>query len=250
MTPERFQRINDVLNKRQPDLTVVTDEVHKVRNISAIVRTCDAVGIDQIHCVTPKAGFQTYSGTSASADKWVGVNAHTRVAEPLALLKQQGFQVVAAHLDSKAVDYRLPDYTKPTALLLGAEIDGVSEIAQGFVDHTVVVPMMGMVESFNVSVAGAIILMEAQRQRQAAGLYDNRRIDDETFRLRFFRWAHPVITRFCDDFDFPYPAVREDGEIINLSAWYAQARKQAAEIKIARKARRREIADRVASEES
>lgn len=82
MTPERFKRITAVLNRRQPDLTVVTDQVHKGRNLSAIIRTCDAVGVDSIHAVMPSEGYQVFNGTSASADKWVAVNHYSDIREP------------------------------------------------------------------------------------------------------------------------------------------------------------------------
>ncbi|SMF38965.1 tRNA (guanosine-2'-O-)-methyltransferase [Alteromonadaceae bacterium Bs31] len=224
MTPERYQKITQVLAMRQPDLTVVTDEVHKGRNISAIVRTCDAVGVDQVHCVTPIDGFQTYGGTSASAEKWVNLVHYPRVEEPLVKLKAQGFQLIAANLSAKAIDYRNVDYTRPTALVLGAEIKGVSAEACLHVDAEVVVPMVGMVESFNVSVACALILMEAQGQRERAGMYQQCRLSEAVYKKRFMHWAHPIIAEYCDKHGLEYPEVREDGEIIELSSWYKNSR--------------------------
>lgn len=221
MTPERFLRITQVLNQRQPDLTVITDEVHKGRNLSAIIRTCDAVGVDTIHCVMPENGYQTYSGTSASAEKWVAAKHYSSINEPLMQLKDNGYQMVAANIGARTVDYRDVDYTKPTALVLGAEIKGVSDFAAESVDYNVTVPMVGMVESFNVSVACAIILMQAQTQRQNAGLYTERRLADDIFQARFFQWAHPVLAEWCDTNGVAYPPVRDsDGEVENLSAWY------------------------------
>lgn len=223
MTPERFKRITSVLDKRQPDLTVIADEVHKQRNLAAIVRNCDAVGIDEIHSVVPAAGFQTYMGTSASAEKWVQIHYHSRVEDPITSLKQRGFQIIAANLSANAVDYRTVDYTRPTALLLGAEVKGVSPTSAGMSDIEVVLPMFGMVESYNVSVACALILAVAQSQRQQAGFYDRVRLPDAHYRKRFFHWAHPVLAEFCDRKGIPYPAVRQDGEVENLSQWYLSA---------------------------
>ncbi|MFL0799379.1 MAG: tRNA (guanosine(18)-2'-O)-methyltransferase TrmH [Agarilytica sp.] len=225
MTPERFNRISTVLRKRQPDLTVITDEVHKPRNLAAIVRNCDAVGIDEVHAVVPATGFQIYSGTSASAEKWVDVNYYEDVNAPIRNLKAKGFQLVTANLSADALDYRSIDYTQPTALLMGAEVKGVSADAAKAADHQVVLPMLGMVESYNVSVASALILAEAQTQREKAGLYERNRLPKARYDLLFFRWAHPVLAKFCDDNDIPYPPVREDGEVINLSKWYAAASK-------------------------
>lgn len=224
MTPERFTRITHVLDKRQPDLTVITDEVHKSRNLAAIVRNCDAVGIDNIHCVVPKAGYQIFMGTSASAEKWVELHHYPDVLTPIKSLKNQGFQIVSAHLSNRAVDYREIDYTKPTALLMGAEVKGVSDVAAAESDYEVVLPMLGMVESYNVSVACALILAEAQHQREKAGLYDARRLPEELYKKRFFNWAHPKLAQYCDENALEYPECREDGEVKDLSEWYAQVR--------------------------
>jgi len=88
-----------------------------------------------------------------------------------------------------------------------------------------VIPMMGMVESFNVSVAAAIILAEAQRQRQNSGYYDAVRLSNDDYKSTFFRWAHPEIAKYCHQKNLPYPDVDEkDGEIVNPSAWYENVR--------------------------
>ncbi|VUD47279.1 tRNA (guanosine(18)-2'-O)-methyltransferase [Thalassocella blandensis] len=220
MTPERYNRITQVLKKRQPDLTVITDEVHKQRNLAAIIRNCDAVGIDQVHCAMPEMGYQIYSGTSASAQKWVDVLHYSEVQEPINLLKARGFQILAANLTEDAVDYRKVDYTVPTALVMGAEVKGVSGQSQAAADYNIVLPMYGMVESYNVSVACALILAEAQRQRDAAGLYDTVRLSQDEYDKRFFRWAHPTLASYCDERNIPYPPVRDDGEVEALSQWY------------------------------
>ncbi len=223
MTPERFARIRSVLNQRQPDLTVVTDEVHKGRNLAAIVRSCDAIGIGKIHCVMPQEGYQTYSGTAASADKWVDVVHHSTISQPLEDLKTAGYQIVAANKSAQARHFRDIDYLKPTALVLGAEVKGVSDHATRVVDHEVYVPMVGMVESFNVSVACATILMEVQRQRELAGYYESVRLAPDEWQSLFFRWAHPAIAEYCHKYALAYPPVNpDDGEIINAAEWYRQ----------------------------
>lgn len=220
MTPERYNRITQVLNRRQPDLTVITDEVHKPPNIAAIVRSCDAVGIDQIHCVMPRKGYQIYGKAFMSADKWVEMLHHESVEQPISELQSNGYQIVAADLTPNTVDYREIDYTRPTAILMGAEVDGVSTTASQSVDYHIRLPMVGMVESYNVSVASSLILNEAQRQREAAGLYETCRLSDEIYKARFFNWAHPVLAEFCDEKSIPYPEVREDGEVLDLPKWY------------------------------
>ncbi len=220
MTPERYNRITQVLNLRQPDLTVITDEVHKPPNIAAIVRSCDAVGVDHIHCVVPQKGYQVYGKAFMSADKWVEMIHHETVDKPITELQQQGYQVIAADFTPHTLDYREIDYTKPTAILMGAEINGVSPAASQAVNYHVKLPMVGMVESYNVSVACALLLNEAQRQREAASMYDKCRLSEEVYKARFFNWAHPVLAEFCDEKGIEYPEVREDGEVVNLTEWY------------------------------
>ncbi len=213
MTPERFNKILRVLNSRQPDLTVITDEVHKGQNLSAIIRTCDAVGIHRVHAVYREGTFRAHTGTAMGSHKWVETLVHRDIVTPLRSLREQGFQVLAAHFDARATDYREVDYTRPTALLLGAEKWGVSHRALEQVDGSVIVPMMGMAESFNVSVAGAIILAEARRQREAAGLYSQRRLPEEAYRKLLFEWCQPVIARYCRLNQLPYPELDDTGHL-------------------------------------
>jgi tRNA (guanosine-2'-O-)-methyltransferase len=153
MTPERFKKSVTVLNQRQPDLTVVTDEVHKSQNISAIIRTCDAVGIMELHSVYDADTFKAHTGTTLGTHKWVKTNVYPTINTPLVNLKNDIYQIVAADISSLTVDYRDIDYTRPTALLLGAEKFGLSKAARKHVDQFISIPMQGMVESFNVSVA-------------------------------------------------------------------------------------------------
>lgn len=224
MTPERLEKIRTVLARRQPDLTVVADEVHKGRNIAAIMRTCDAVGVDTVHLVHPKDGYRPYRGTALGTQKWVHTQLHETLQIPLEMLKRQGFQIVATSVAPGSRCYTELDYTRPTALLLGSEREGVSGYGQQQADSLITIPMVGMVESYNVSVATAIILMEAQRQRAAAGLYHTRRLPEAIYEARFFQWAHPEVARFCDERYLAYPEVGYDGEIEDPSGWYARVR--------------------------
>ncbi|MDX1736278.1 MAG: tRNA (guanosine(18)-2'-O)-methyltransferase TrmH [Halioglobus sp.] len=224
MTPERIRRLRQVLDRRQPDLTVVTDFVHKQRNLSALLRVCDAAGILRVHAVLGDEDYRAFRGTAMGSQQWVEVERHGTTADALQPLRAASWQLLAAHLSDDAVDFRAVDYTRPTALVLGAERRGVSEASRGLVDTCVHVPMMGMVGSLNVSVAAGIILAEAQRQRQLAGLYDERRIDERTHRCLFFEWGHPAVRDFCRERGLEYPPLNEEGEIDAPSAWYAGVR--------------------------
>lgn len=214
MRPERFRRLRDVLSRRQPDLTVLMEKVNKPHNFSAILRNCDAVGVLETHVVPPAHGLDLHDATSGGTRKWIRVHTYPDVQSAAAHLEGRGFQILAAHPSPDARDFREVDFTRPTALLMGAELHGVSPAGLALADEHVVIPMLGMVHSLNVSVATALLLYEAQRQRSAAGMYDGRRLDPETFARVLFQWAHPLLAARFDAEARPYPTLDEDGRIL------------------------------------
>jgi tRNA (guanosine-2'-O-)-methyltransferase len=214
MRSERFHRLRAVLARRQPDLTVLMDGVHKSHNFSAILRNCDAVGVLEAHVVVPEGGLDLHHGTSAGTKKWVHVTYHRRVSVALARLKEEGFAVVAAHPAADAVDFRDLDYTRPTAIMVGAELHGVSPEGLELADEHVSIPMRGMAHSLNVSVATSLLLFEAARQRSEAGMYDESRLSPEAFEERLFEWAYPTLARARKRDGRPYPELGPDGEIL------------------------------------
>jgi tRNA (guanosine-2'-O-)-methyltransferase len=214
MTPERFRRLRAVLSERQPDLTVLMDRVNKLHNFSAILRTCDAVGVYQAHAVLPDSDPALHHGVSAGAARWVPVTPHSDTGAAVRHLKQAGFHVLAAHLSDRAVDYREVDYTLPTALMMGAELYGVSDEGLEAADQHVVIPMRGLVQSLNVSVATALLLFEAHRQRSDAGMYQRPRLPAEEFHRRLFEWAFPREAAVFRRTDQPYPDLDADGNWI------------------------------------
>jgi tRNA (guanosine-2'-O-)-methyltransferase len=214
MNSPRRQKIDRVLADRQSDLTVLAESLHKPRNFSAIVRSCDAVGIDTLHAVPGEDGLSIHWNTSQGAEKWVRVRAHEDLGSACAWLRKRGFQLVAAHLSEEAVDYREIDYRGPTALLVGTELFGVSPAALRWADQQVMIPMRGMTQSLNVSVACAIVLYEAMRQREAAGLYGVGRLDPELRQRLRFEWMHPAVATFCRERGLDYPELDEAGDIV------------------------------------
>ncbi len=213
MTTERVARLDAVLAKRQPDLTVYAENLHKPRNFSAMVRSCDAVGINEMHVLAEEDDLRKHWKTSQGAEKWMRIRTHDTSEKTCSYLKEKGFRLVAAHLSETAVDFRDIDYTRPTALVLGTELFGVSKSTLSHVDQQISIPMMGVTQSLNVSVACAIVLYEAQRQRQAAGMYDNCRLDDVTLARQRFEWLHPVLTDYCQRHGLDYPALDESGDL-------------------------------------
>lgn len=229
MTPERHKKLQAVLARRQPDLTVLMESVHKPHNLSAIVRTCDAVGVLGIHAVPSRDGLDLSRASAGGALKWVDVIRHVDIGAAASTLKANGFRIVGAHLDEDAVDYRTEDFTGPTAFLMGTELDGLSPDALECVDRMVTVPMMGMVPSLNVSVATALLLYEAYRQRDRRGFYDRPRLSVSTRARLLFEWGYPRLSRKLRSQGRPYPELDDDGRVVGDAGMGDDARAAARE---------------------
>ncbi len=221
MNPRRFRRIRSVLERRQPDLTVLLENVHKPHNFSAVVRTADAVGIWEAHAVVLDGGLPMHHLAAGGSKRWVNVRAHADLGQALTALGEADFQLLAAHPSDDAVDFREVDFTRPTAVLFGQEKDGLTEQALAAAHRKIQIPMEGMVASLNVSVAAALILFEAQRQRRLAGLYRASRLDAELFERTLFEWSYPEVAEQCRQRGAEYPELGDQGEIVGDLAWIA-----------------------------
>ncbi|WP_025820966.1 tRNA (guanosine(18)-2'-O)-methyltransferase TrmH [Shewanella marina] len=232
MSPERFQRINEMLDKRQIDLTVCLDGIHKNNNLSAVVRTADAVGIADVHAIMPPGEMRVTNNTSSGSQQWVACHRHNDFIQALPTFKAQDMQIIVTNFSDKAVDFRSIDYTKPTVVVMGNERDGVSQEAIAHADQQVIIPMMGMVQSLNVSVATALILYEAQRQRQQAGMYQQRQVDDGYCQKLLFEQGYPIFAKACRRKQLAYPNIDQQGQIQAPDAWW-QAMRAISEIETA-----------------
>jgi tRNA (guanosine-2'-O-)-methyltransferase len=179
MTPERFERLTSVLNKRQPDLTVVLENVFDPHNISAVMRTCDAVGIQDIYILNNKIPAHKKWGakSSSSAAKWLTIHQFTDADECFTELRKKYKKIYATHLSSDAVSLHELNLTEPVALLFGNEHSGVSEEIVAMADGNFIIPQVGIIKSLNISVACAVTLYEAFRQKTNAGHYDTARLE-------------------------------------------------------------------------
>lgn len=218
MSANRLARCRATLDRRQPDLKVVLDGVHKPHNVGAILRTCDAVGVFEAHAVVPEGNLSIHRHCSAGAGQWIKTTLHDDVTEAVQGLQAEGVRVYAAHLSDQAVDFRSVDYTQPSAILMGAELWGVSAAGAAAADGHIIIPMAGLVESLNVSVAAAVILFEAQRQRQAAGLYDQPRLPPDLYQRTLFEWLQPRLAAWYQARGEDYPALDEEGDPIRSSS--------------------------------
>ncbi|MBE0644320.1 MAG: RNA methyltransferase [Bacteroidetes bacterium] len=193
ITDRRRQRLEDVLRKRQTDLTIVIENVWDPHNVSAILRSADAVGVQKVHLLytIEKAPNLKRHGkqSSASAKKWLDFEVHDNTEQCFSLLHEEGFRIFASHLSRDGRSLHEIDFTGKIAVVLGNESRGVSDEACALADGIYTIPMMGMVESLNVSVAAAVSLYEAQRQRSEAGLYDTPQLGENGVREKLITWA-------------------------------------------------------------
>ena len=181
----RAEKLRRALSLRQPGLTVVLENIHDPHNVSAILRSCDAVGVLRVELLYnldkfPRIGKKS----SSSANKWLDCRRHTSVADCYACLREEGFRVYATRLGEATTSLYDLDLSRPSALVFGNEHRGVSDEAAGLADGNFHIPMVGMIQSLNVSVAAAVSLYEAHRQRILAGAYGKTALGaDELARL-------------------------------------------------------------------
>ena len=181
-TEERLSRIDDILTRKQPTLQVMLENVYNSQNLSTIIRTSDAVGVLDIYYSSKEnETLRIHKTITQGAHRWTH-RYRIKDGNTVKFLKQkkkEGFQVVVTHLEERAVSFREVDYTKPTLIVMGNEKEGVSDKIIAEATDIIVIPMEGMVQSLNVSVATALILYEAQRQLENAGVYDTAQISLE-----------------------------------------------------------------------
>jgi tRNA (guanosine-2'-O-)-methyltransferase len=191
MTPERQQKLLAVLHKRQHDLTVVMENVHDPHNISAVMRTCDAVGIQDIYILNTKIPRHKKFGakSSSSAAKWLTIHQYENVEECFAALRSRYSTILTTHLSTDAVGLYEIDFTKSTALVFGNEHDGVTDEARALADGNFIIPQMGIIQSLNISVACAVSIYEACRQKKAAGHYDGPSMPAERMDALLNEWG-------------------------------------------------------------
>ena len=191
MTPQRTEKLTSVLNKRQPDITIVLENVFDPHNISAVMRTCDAVGVQDIYILNTKIPRHKKWGprSSSSAAKWLTIHQYENAEECFSSLRKRYSSILTTHLSSDAVSLHQLDFTKSIALVFGNEHSGVSEEIRDLADGNFLIPQAGIIQSLNISVACAVTLYEAYRQKDLAGHYDKRRLDDASYDELLKEWS-------------------------------------------------------------
>ena len=180
MTTERLEKLTNVLNKRQPDITIVLENVFDPHNISAVMRTCDAVGVQDIYILNTKIPRHKKWGprSSSSAAKWLTIHQFENAEECFSSLRKRYSSILTTHLSSDAVSLYELDFTKSIALVFGNEHSGVSEEIIAMADGNFIIPQVGIIKSLNISVACAVTLYEAFRQKNNAGHYNDAKLEE------------------------------------------------------------------------
>ena len=213
----RFKKLKSILNSRMDNLTVVLEEVHKPHNLSAILRSCDAVGVLEAHTIYKNTNnIPTFNSTAQGSQKWVELNKHKDIESAVEFLKCKGFKLYGTNIDKDSYDYRDCDFSRPTAFFLGAEKWGLTKKAISLMDESIYIPMNGMVQSLNVSVAAAILLFEALRQREALCLVpkNGEGLEKALYNKKIFEWTYPKIAALFKEKNIEYPKLNKEGQII------------------------------------
>lgn len=193
MTPERQLRLESVLSKRQNDLTVVLENVFDPHNISAVMRSCDAVGVQEVYVLNTKIPRHKKWGarSSSSAAKWLSIHQFDDAVLCFNALRKKYDQVLTTHLTATARNLYHLDLTKKTALVFGNEHAGVSDEIRALADGNFIIPQQGMIQSLNISVACAVSLYEAYRQKASAGHYDQTKLSEAEHTALWQQWSQP-----------------------------------------------------------
>lgn len=197
LTPERKGRMEFAIAHRQPDLAVVMENINDVHNIAAVMRTCDAVGVQDVYVVNTDKYISNVQekafGSSRSANRWVTVHQFDNMQTCIAVLKEKYQKIYGTHLSVDAKPLYDLDFTKESvALVFGNEQKGISAEMLQHCDGNFIIPQVGMIKSLNISVACAVTLYEAFRQKSEAGHYESPKITEASADLLWGKWSQKV----------------------------------------------------------
>ncbi len=166
LTDERRAKLEEVVAKRTFDFVPVFENPYDLGNVSAVMRSCEAFGFLEFDLVIPPGSrFKAANRVARGADKWLDVQVFRSATDCARNLRHRGFQILATHLNANASPLESVDFKKPTAIILGNEKDGVSREMLEQADGAVMIPMQGFTQSFNISVAAALVFYQAWLSR-------------------------------------------------------------------------------------
>ncbi|MBQ0734309.1 TrmH family RNA methyltransferase [Aquimarina celericrescens] len=191
LTPRRLELYKKVLEKRTNHFTVAVEDVYQLHNTSAVIRSCDVFGIQNVHVIEEVNVKRIDREIAMGAQKWVDINRYLTTRECLKELKEKGYQIVATtpHDDSKVLtDF---DVTKPSAFFFGREQQGLSNLVLEAADCKLHIPMVGFTESLNISVSAAIILQHVTSELRRTDIIW--RLSEQEKLEKRMEWAKKVI---------------------------------------------------------
>jgi tRNA (guanosine-2'-O-)-methyltransferase len=201
MTPQREHRITSVLDKRQEDIVIVLENVFDPHNISAVMRTCDAVGVQDLFVLNTRIPRHKKWGakSSSSAAQWLTIHQYDNAEDCFAQLRKRADRILTTHLSGDAVSLYELDLTGRIALVFGNEHSGVSDEIRALADGNFIIPQVGIIKSLNISVACAVTLYEAYRQKTVAGHYDRRSLNPGRHDQLLKEWSRGQLAVPQDD---------------------------------------------------
>ena len=165
LTEDRKEKINRIAQQRNFDTAVVLESIYDRGNISAVMRSAEGLGFGNFHVIETQEKFKESNRVTQGADKWVEVTKWKTTKDCVAQLKKDGYKICVTHLDATSKPLHEIDFSGKVALVLGNEKDGVSPEMVAAADERVIIPMSGFVQSFNISVAGALSLYHISQDR-------------------------------------------------------------------------------------
>tara|TARA_B100000579_G_scaffold389891_1_gene364016 strand:+ start:268 stop:885 length:618 start_codon:yes stop_codon:yes gene_type:complete len=201
------------------NLTVLVEDVNKAHNLSAILRTCDAAGVLEANFISKNNSVKTFNSTAQGSQKWIKLNNYKNATSAISALKEKGFKLYGTALNESSIDYRNFDYSENTCFVLGAEKWGLTDELISNVDQSIFIPMRGMVQSLNVSVAASILLFEAIRQRKSKGKLpqNGEGLNIKEYQEILFEWSYPELASMYKKSGRKYPDLNDKGEFDSIT---------------------------------
>lgn len=187
----RSEKIYNAIKNKQTSLTIVFENISDPHNVSAVLRTCESVGLYEVYVIDNLQGDQKFNPgwrSSASAFKWLKIHYFKDITSCMEIVKRKFENIYATHLGEASSNVFNVNYTQSTAVILGNEIDGISSEMLKYCNGNIFIPQMGMIQSLNISVASAVILYEACRQRLLFDKYNGNDIDENTVQKLLSEW--------------------------------------------------------------
>lgn len=191
LTPERFSKIETILEERTEHFTIAIEDVYQMHNASAVMRSCDVFGWQKMHVIERKFGKRIDSEIAMGAQKWVDVLRHDSAIQCIESLKNQGYQIVATVPHGTAISLNDFDISQPSAFFFGTERHGLSEEVLAKADVFMTIPMYGFSESLNISVAASIIIQNLTERLRKSHL--NWKLTPEKLLETKIKWSRNSI---------------------------------------------------------